>query len=214
MLNGIHGWSQKADGLGQASYYYSQPRLAATGEIRTSGRTAPVQGEVWMDHEFATDQLGAHQIGWNWMGLQLATRDAAPTQRLALLLYEMRRDDGQRDAHSSGTLRIGGAHGGDGGAVRDLRIGADGFRMTPLAWWRSRETGGRYPVSWQVDAPSQGLELQVSAELDDQEIAGASLGVDYWEGAVAVRGTWNKRPVAGQGYLEMTGYSHPFTPFH
>ncbi len=28
----------------------------------------------------------------------------------------------------------------------------------------------------------------------------------YWEGAVAVSGTAHGRPVAGQGYVELTGY--------
>jgi predicted secreted hydrolase len=30
--------------------------------------------------------------------------------------------------------------------------------------------------------------------------------VTYWEGAVQVRGTVQRKPVAGLGYVEMTGY--------
>jgi predicted secreted hydrolase len=35
--------------------------------------------------------------------------------------------------------------------------------------------------------------------------------VTYWEGAVGVQGTFKKRPVTGQGYVEMTGYAGKLT---
>jgi predicted secreted hydrolase len=37
-----------------------------------------------------------------------------------------------------------------------------------------------------------------------------STQVTYWEGSVSVSGTAGDRPIAGVGYLEMTGYAEPF----
>jgi predicted secreted hydrolase len=62
-------------------------------------------------------------------------------------------------------------------------------------------------VEWRVAIPGEGLDLQISAALDAQELSGLSSGVAYWEGAVDADGTRRGRPAAGRGYLEMTGYA-------
>jgi predicted secreted hydrolase len=49
--------------------------------------------------------------------------------------------------------------------------------------------------------------LTVTPVLDDQEIVGSRTSVKYWEGAVDVKGTRGAQPIAGRGYLEMTGYA-------
>jgi predicted secreted hydrolase len=36
-----------------------------------------------------------------------------------------------------------------------------------------------------------------------------STGVTYWEGAVHVHGERDGAPVAGRGYVELTGYAAP-----
>ena len=48
----------------------------------------------------------------------------------------------------------------------------------------------------------------MTAAQPDQELrTPRSTGVTYWEGAVVVTGTLGADPVAGRGYLEMTGYA-------
>jgi predicted secreted hydrolase len=42
--------------------------------------------------------------------------------------------------------------------------------------------------------------------LANQELA---VSFRYWEGAVDVTGTRRGQPIAGRGYLEMTGYAEP-----
>lgn len=191
MLNGHDGWSQKGAAPGQASYYYSFPRLAASGRIRSlpgTGQSLPVTGLVWMDHEFASNQLAANQQGWDWMGLHLADAD--------LMLFNLRDTDKGRDPHSAGTLRpLGGAA---------IALAAADFQMTPTRWWHG------YPVAWRVRVPSRGLDLAVAAALDNQEFRAPATGVNYWEGAVTVTGTSAGRPVNGDGYLELTGYGRRF----
>ena len=47
----------------------------------------------------------------------------------------------------------------------------------------------------------------MTTPLNDQELAlERSTGVAYWEGAIDVSGSSGGKPVAGAGYLEMTGY--------
>ncbi|MGH9481974.1 MAG: lipocalin-like domain-containing protein [Terriglobales bacterium] len=187
MFNGVDGWSQKGNEPGQASYYYSFPRMEATGSIES----IPVTGLVWMDHEFASNQLAANQQGWDWMGLHLPDAE--------LMLFNLRLKDGGRDPHSAGTYLRRGA--------QPIALTAADFAMTPLRRWHG------YPVAWRVRAPRLHLELEVSGALDNQEIHDPAIGVTYWEGSVAVRGLRAGQPVAGEGYLELTGYGKPFGLF-
>ncbi|HVO93678.1 MAG TPA: lipocalin family protein, partial [Terriglobales bacterium] len=59
---------------------------------------------------------------------------------------------------------------------------------------------------------SQRIELEISPAFPDQElITNRSTRVTYWEGAVEVRGNFGGKPVAGEGYVEMTGYAGKLT---
>ncbi len=196
VVHGRDGVSQKAEGLGRASHYYSLTRLSVSGRLALDGRGTTVEGRAWMDHEFGSNQLGEGQVGWDWFSLQLADGSE-------LMLYRLRLKDGRVEPASSGTLVR------PDGTWRTLAL-AD-FRLTPLATWTSRASGGTYPVRWRVEVPSEGIDLTVEPALEDQELrTEGSTGVTYWEGSVAARGVKGGRPVEGRGYLEMTGYAKPF----
>jgi predicted secreted hydrolase len=48
----------------------------------------------------------------------------------------------------------------------------------------------------------------VTPTLRDQELdTRSTTGVVYWEGSERVSGTRGGRPVAGKGYVELTGYA-------
>jgi predicted secreted hydrolase len=211
LLNGAGGWSQKGAAAGEASYYYSLPRLPADGQLTFAGASYKVAGAVWMDHEFGSAQLAPGQRGWDWMGLQLDCGSGPP---LDLMMFDIRDADGSRDPHSAGSVRVESAQ------LSDATFTASAFEMRPLRTWTSSD-GGRYPVEWEVvvrlpaAAGASGrrirqLRLHVTAALDDQELRAREIGVDYWEGAVSVSGDCDGSPVHGRGYLEMTGYTHPF----
>ena len=70
-----------------------------------------------------------------------------------------------------------------------------------LEHWTSPDTGGTYPIKWQVTVPDHGLDATVEATFPEQEMP-IQLGPIYWEGAVTVSGTAN-----GVGFVEMTGYA-------
>ena len=192
VLHGVNGFSQKGAEAGNASHYYSLTRLRTTGRLAVGGESVEVEGLSWMDHEFGTSFLEPAQAGWDWFSIQL-------DDGVDLMVYVMRRTDGARDPQSSGTLvsRAGVTH---------LRV--DDYRLTPGRRWTSPTSGAAYPVTWRIEIPPHGLDLEVTAAVDAQELeTGQSTGVTYWEGAIDVRGTRDGVAVAGSGYLEMTGYS-------
>lgn len=193
VLHGTHGYSQKGSDPGNASNYYSLTRVKTRGTVTIDGREAAVEGLSWMDHEFGTSFLEAEQKGWDWFSIQL-------DDGTDLMLFQLRRVDGTRDVHSSGTLVDA------SGAATPIAPGA--FDLVSSRPWTSPATGARYPVEWRVTVPGRALDLTVRAAVDDQELrTERSTGVSYWEGSVTVQGTREGRPVGGRGYLEMTGYA-------
>jgi predicted secreted hydrolase len=194
-IQGVNGISQKAEGEGNASHYYSLTRLETSGHLRFEGTTHTVSGWSWMDHEFSTSQLQPEQTGWDWVSLQME-------DGTEWMLYELRRKDGSRDLHSAGSYVDG--------RGRVTPLSAVDFEMTPLEEWKSTITGASYPIRWRIQVPGKGLDVEISAAIPDQElITKETTGVDYWEGSIQARGTKSGKPVDGRGYLEMTGYAGP-----
>lgn len=192
-IHGDQGVSRKSSGVGEASHYYSMPRLASTGTLVLEGRRFEVRGATWMDHEFGSGRLAASLVGWDWFSLQL-------DDGRSLMLYVLRRKDGGIEPASSGTLIE------TGGRTRHLPLEA--FETRTTMRWKSPRTGATYPSGWTVRVPSAALELEVTPELADQElVTGGAAGVVYWEGAVSVTGRAGDRPVRGRGYVELTGYA-------
>ena len=193
VLNGRDGFSQKGLQPGNASHYYSLTRMETTGALRLEGETVSVAGLSWMDHEFGTTFLEPSQQGWDWFSLQL-------DDGTDVMVYVLRQQDGAVDVHSSGTLVR------PNGQVVPLT--AEDVELVPGREWVSPTSRARYPVEWVVGIPRESLRLEVRAAVDAQELhTEQSTGVTYWEGAVIATGTSNGEPVAGRGYLEMTGYA-------
>jgi predicted secreted hydrolase len=189
ILQGDRGYSRKGPEPGNASYYYSLPRIETAGTVVLRGQTWAVTGLSWMDHEFSTSALGPELAGWDWFSLQLSDESE-------VMLYVLRRADGSRDPFSSGTLIAA------DGATRTL--GPADFEITTASEWRSPRTGGRYPAGWVLTVPAADLRLTVKPYLADQEMR---TSLPYWEGAAAVEGTRGGRMITGKGYVELTGYA-------
>ena len=193
VLHGQNGHSQKAEGEGRASYYYSLTRMQTEGELTIDGKKEKVRGLSWMDHEFGSNQLAEDQVGWDWFSIQLDNQ----TQ---LMLYLMRRKDGSVDSYSGGTLVSA------NGATKHLAL--KDFRIEVLDRWKSPKSGANYPMKWKVSIPAEEIALEILPAFPDQElITNRSTRVTYWEGAVGVRGTSRQSAVTGRGYVEMTGYA-------
>lgn len=192
VLHGRDGLSQKGPSPGNASHYYSFTRLPTRGVLTVGGERHEVTGASWMDHEFGSSFLEKGTAGWDWFSAQLDDGSE-------LMLFQLRGEGGGATTGSAGTFI------GADGTVRVLQAGD--FRLTPGRTWTA-PGGAAYPIAWQLAVPVLGLELESVAVLPQQEFqAVGTPGLGYWEGAVDYRGTTGGRPVAGRGYLEMTGYA-------
>lgn len=190
VLQGNNGLSIKGEKPGNASYYYSIPRMETVGSVVIGKDKASVSGLSWFDREWSTSQLDPEQEGWDWFALQLDDdRD--------IMIYSLRREDGSLDLKSAGTLIE------KDGESRSLA--ANEFYIEVLRQWRSPHTNINYPSGWKISIPSESLELQVTPAVEDQEL---NTTIRYWEGAVKVSGKYknNNVIVAGKGYVELAGY--------
>ncbi|MBJ6723965.1 lipocalin-like domain-containing protein [Geomesophilobacter sediminis] len=187
VLNGERGLSRKGPTSGNASYYYSLPRLATTGTVRIGAARFTVAGSSWLDREWSTSALEPDQVGWDWFALQL-------DDGRELMWYRLRRRDGSIDPFSSGTLVEA------DGRCRQLTPAQ--VVLVPEGSWTSPKTGARYPARWRLQLPAQRIDLAVVPRIADQELTG---NFPYWEGAVALLG--RDGAPKGVGYLEMTGYA-------
>lgn len=196
-IHGVDGVSQKASCKGCASHYYSMTRLETNGIVLKDGHAVPVRGTSWMDHEFGSNQLTKEQVGWDWFSVQLEND-------YELMLYLMRRSDGTLDANSSGTLVS------PNGTVQHLKFGEFSVKSTDS--WRSSRTGAKYPMGWKIALafPSHNIALTIAPVMREQELFNnQSTGIAYWEGACDVSGNFNRKPVSGRAYVELTGYAQP-----
>ena len=190
VLQGDQGYSQKGQNPGNASYYYSQTRLTSTGSVVLDGKPYQVSGLSWMDHEFSTSGLAPQQVGWDWFSIQL-------NNGYEIMVYTLRNQDGSIDRFSNGTLIA------PDGATR--RLDSSDFNIKKTASWQSPHTGAVYPAGWSITIPTEGIMLDLQPYLADQEL---SVSFKYWEGAVKVKGSVNGKGLAGNGYVELTGYAH------
>jgi len=188
LLEGDKGFSRKGPAAAQASYYYSEPQLAASGRIRwAGGREATVRGLAWLDHEWSSEMLSGEAVGWDWLGANLDDGGA-------LMAFRIRGGDGAV-LWSAATRRKAG-----GEAERWEKTG---IRFRPRRTWKSPRTGTDYPIAMDVEIEAQLWRLDPI--MDDQELdARSSTGTLYWEGAVRVEGPDG---IKGRGYLELTGYA-------
>lgn len=191
VLQGADGLSRKGPEPGDASYYYSVPRIAVTGEVvRAAGaEPLPVTGQAWMDREWSTSALAEDQVGWDWFALQF-------DDGLDVMYYQLRRPDGSPHELSKGRWMPAGA--------ADTLLQPEHVRLQPTRLAR-QPSGNRYPVAWTVHVePPDGSPprmFSVEAVADEQEM---DTVIRYWEGAVDILDGDGER--VGRGFVELTGY--------
>jgi predicted secreted hydrolase len=188
LLQGRNGLSRKGPEEKQASYYYSQPQLAARGRLQIRGQAFDVTGTAWLDHEWSQEILHPTATGWDWIGMNLIDGSALTAFRL-------------RDK-VGGTVWDGGSFRSARGELSTFSRGEVTFK--PTRSWKSPLTQTSYPVEWMVRTPAD--FYTVRALVDNQELdSRRSTGSIYWEGLSELIDSNGKR--VGTGYLEMTGYA-------
>ena len=184
MLQGDAGFSQKGARAEQASYYVTWPQLQVDGRIVLDGKSQRAQGTAWFDHEWSSEVLGETDVGWDWLGINLADGGALMAFRI--------RDAVGATVFAHATLR-------DAAGRTTLWSGND-VRFKALRKWRSAR-GTEYPV--EIELRFGPHVIRTKPTIDDQELSTRRPApVTYWEGLVHVEGT-----LMGRGYLELTGYA-------
>ncbi len=178
-------------GAAGGSYYYSRTAMTAAGTLTLDGRTIAVEGEGWFDHQWG-DFISVGGGGWDWFAVELANGTD-----LTLSLV--------RDADGSLPLVYGTLVDRDG---RVTHLDRDTFAVTVTRRWQSPASGADYPAGWSIDVPSEQLHIDLTPTVAAQELdTRATTGVIYWEGSQRVDATLAGAPVAGQAYVELTGYA-------
>lgn len=180
-------------GLGGYSYYYSRTNMHSMGTIEDHQQTLQVtDGEAWMDHQWG-NFLTLGGGGWDWYSIQLQNNSE-------IMLYFIRDTSGKVTSTYAGYIDP---------AANDTVIPATDLQVTALSKWTSPATHITYPSGWRLDihAPQVQATLTLTPVLKDQElVVYNSTGNVYWEGAVDIQGQAGGHPIAGQGYIELTGY--------
>jgi predicted secreted hydrolase len=205
LLQGERGFSRKGPDPRAASYYYSQPQLAVSGEVTIDGSAKKVTGTAWFDHEWSSDYVDADALGWDWLGVNL--HDGG-----ALMAFRMRdRQGGERWASAtrraplpamSPSPALRATSPAEAGEVK--AFGPEEVSWTPLKTWRSPRTGVTYPVQWRVQVGDRRYRVEpllLDAELDSRP----TTGILYWEGPIRLINDATGKE-EGRGYLELTGY--------
>ncbi|MDX1918429.1 MAG: lipocalin-like domain-containing protein [Candidatus Caenarcaniphilales bacterium] len=186
------GISRKGDCENCASHYYSYPSMMVNGTLSILGRTIPVAGTSWMDHEFGSNHPNHNQVGWDWFSMHLDHGDS-------LMLYRIRQADGSISPFSNGTYISS--------KGKQTYLSKGDFNLIPRKTWKSPKSGAIYPLTWEITVPRLNLGLKVYPELVNQELdTSKSTRAKYWEGAIRVIDRAKAKEV-GQGYLELTGYA-------
>jgi predicted secreted hydrolase len=194
VFQGPRGLSRKGEKITAASQYYSFTRLRTSGQVTLDGKTLAVTGQSWMDKEFGSNQLDAHQVGWDWFSLQL-------NDQRDIMLFLLRDKNGAIDFASATLVQPDG---------QTQHLGPEAFTVTPRQKWKSPKTLGNYPSRWLIRLPQENLQLELVAKMADQENRSRLVPkMYYWEGAVDIR---RQGQSVGQGYVELTGYGDARRP--
>jgi len=184
VLNGIKGYSAKSD-QGQASYYYSQPHISITGEVKHGDQSLNVSGQGWMDHEWSSQPLADSQSGWDWFSLHLENGSA-------VMLYRLRNDNGKHFYSGTWIEQDGRSIALKGSDIR-LKI----LENKPVDIGNNKSKS--LPIIWSVQVNKSNERYQWRIEANDSE-HWLNTVYPYWEGPIIAHGD-----ISGIGYMEITG---------
>jgi predicted secreted hydrolase len=189
VLHDQDGWLDF--GAAGGSYYYSRPRMPTRGTVTLDGRPLAVTGEAWFDHQWG-DFIAVGAGGWDWFAVNLA-------DGTDLVLWLVRDADGAYRL-VYGTLRRPNR--------TVVHLPSEAFSVRSTKHWTSPHTGGVYPAGWRIAVPGEGLAIELEPTLADQELdTRQTSGVAYWEGSQHVTAMRGGAALAGEAYVELTGYA-------
>ena len=188
-------------------YYFSLTRCAVGGTIDTgAGPETITGGQGWFDHQWGNSWVASNN-GWDWWGVQL-------DDGTDVLVFRQRDLKTGRVFFPLATFMD---RNGQQSVTRNIV-----FRPDPQAFWKSPKSGVTYPLGWTVTFPEKGMELHITAKMQNQEIPILGPGGGIWEGACDVTyqgGAFNSAGEflggslftgdPGIAYMELVGYNSP-----
>ncbi len=166
------------------SFYYSRPRMEASGTLRVGDAALNVSGQLWFDRQWGRDLNDPH-LPWDWYSIRL-------DEGTDIMLYTF---PGRAGPVAFGTVVPP--------FDPPYSLGADEFRISPSATWVSAATGVAYEIAWDIELPGQDSVLQLRAVVDDAELdTRSSTRNIYWEGLCTVDGHIGGELVSGYAYVE------------
>jgi predicted secreted hydrolase len=189
---GKDGPSRKGPAPEARSYYLTFSRLASSGTVSIGDRTYNVEGESWMDHEIASQQLDPGYDGWDWIAIHLF-------DGWEIKAYLLRQADGSPSPFSA-LIWIS-------PEGETFYRNKDAFRWDKEKHWKSPKTDASYPNQPIIETmhPMTGepVLFQFKPLLENQELVFP--GATYWEGAGRILdGSGHE---TGSAYLELVGYA-------
>lgn len=211
------------DGVVRASdnermFYYFFPRCRLTGTIKADSVEFTIaEGQGWHDHEFGRRDDGAlilddgaeagdeadrqrqeelrakkedEAVAWNWLSTML-------DDGTDLTVYPLRYLKKNQSA-------------GDWAIVIDAKGNRSVYKeleFESLDVWQSSQTFYDYPTRWRCVVPGAGIELDVRAVFEDQEVITLLSKSSFWEGRVEVEGKIRGKTVKGVGFVERSGFA-------
>jgi len=187
-LQGENGFSKKHPKLDIASHYYSQPFIEVSGEVFWQGKWQKVTGNAWFDREWGSQMLAEDQQGWDWFSLRLADNKTLMVYRLRSIVQDyiyasIMTKDGKIRTLATDEVQI---------TVKE-RSQSDNTAI-------ESSTGSPYPSAFELVIAKERIDLDVQVVNENQVMR---FGIEYFEGMVTFDGSHS-----GEGFLEMTGYSH------
>ena len=141
--------------------------MAAERRLTMGDATYDVDGDAWFDHQWG-DFISVGGGGWDWFAVNL---EDGTDLTLSLV----------RDADGTYPLIYGTLVGAErhDSPPRSRRVQVD---VTDR--WTSPKTGAVYPAGWSIAIPGEGLAIELTPTVADQELdTRATTGVVYWEGS-------------------------------
>jgi predicted secreted hydrolase len=185
VLQGEQGYSVKSADAAYASYYYSQPFIDVSGQLRFASSNGQVElskevnGQAWFDHEWTSQLVDRQTLGWDWLSLHLDDGSKIMAFRMRI--------QGQADFITGTQVTADG---------KQITLNAKHLSFVPIVW--ETVEARQLPLSWQLSIPQSNVDIQINSRKINQWNPAL---LPYYEGMVDVTGSHQ-----GQGFLELTGY--------
>lgn len=169
--------------------YYSLTNLQAKGTLTLNGTAYDVSGLLWMDHEYGG---WGRNLKWAWQNMQLDNG----VRIMAFTVGGFPSVDGQP---REGTANV---------QMPDGTLYLEPITMTPRKpSWTSDVTKNEYFLKWTTAIPGLNACLSLTSAPANQEFIIPAMGKmvpqsGIYEGVSTVEGTFDGKPVAGQGWSE------------